>query len=173
MLGLFGKKESGARGEYSRFVRNGIEQGRRPDLTGGGLLRSHGGWAGVKLLRETGEYQKGDERILGDGKFVKEVIAKAEEGLNERYQLRAKGYNLEKLIKRVGEITGVTPDEIKDGIRDAKRTKARDILCYWATEKLGETQSRLAQMLNRTQTAIVYSVRRGREIVEAESYLIE
>ena len=77
------------------------------------------------------------------------------------------------MIKRVAEITDLTPDEIKDGIRDARRTKARSILCYWATEKMGVTQSQLALILNRTQTAVVYAVRRGREIVEANSYLIE
>jgi putative transposase len=173
VLGLFGNKESGARGEYGRFVRNGIEQGSRPDLTGGGLLRSHGGWTGVKLLRETGNCQKSDERILGDGQFVKEVLEKAEEGFNERYQLKAKGYNLNKLIKRVAKITRLTPDQITDGIRDSKRTKARSILCYWAAEKLGVPQSQLALMLNRTQSAIVYAVRRGRVVVEANSYLIE
>jgi len=173
VLGLFGYKGTGAGGEYSRFVRNGIEQGSRPDLTGGGLLRSHGGWTGVKLLRETGNYQKGDERILGDGQFVKEVLEKAEEGFKEKYQLKSKGYNLNRLIKRVAEITQLTPDEIIDGIRDAKRTKARSILCYWATEKLGMPQSQLALMLNRTQSAIVYAVRRGRVIVEDNSYLIK
>jgi putative transposase len=173
VLGLFGKKASGARGEYSRFVRNGIGLGARPDLTGGGLLRSQGGWTGVKLLRETGNYQKGDERILGDGQFVNEVLKKAEEGLKEKYKLKAKGYNLNRLLKRVAEITQLRPDQITDGIRDAKRTNARSILCFWATEKLGTTQSELAQLLNRTQTAIVYAVRRGREIVKANSYLVE
>lgn len=126
-----------------------------------------------EALRETGNYQKGDERILGDGQFVDEVLKKAEEGFKEKYRLKAKGYNLEKLIKRVAEITHLTPEQITDGVRDAKRTKARSILCYWATEKLGTTQSQLAQLLNRTQTAIVYAVRRGREIVEGNSYLIE
>jgi len=62
---------------------------------------------------------------------------------------------------------------ITDGIRDNIRTVARSILCYWATEKLGITQSQLAQILNRSQTAIVYAVRRGREIVETNSYQIE
>lgn len=173
VLGLFGNKESGARNEYSRFVRSGIGQGSRPDLTGGGLLRSQGGWAGVKLLRETGNYQKGDERILGDGQFVKQVLEKAEEKLKEKYRLTAKGYNLDKLVKRVAEITQLTPNQITDGIRDARRTKARSILCYWATEKLGVPQSQLALILNRTQTAITYAVRRGREIVESNSYMIE
>ena len=101
VLGLFGKKEGGARSEYSRFVRKGITQGQRHDLSGGGLLRSHGGWTGVKLLRETGEYQKGDERILGDGGFVKEVLASAEEKLKKKYQMKIEGYDLNKLAKRV------------------------------------------------------------------------
>lgn len=173
VLRLFGDKESAARREYSRFVRSGIEQGSRPDLTGGGLLRSHGGWSGVKLLKEKGNYQKGDERILGDGAFVTEVLGKSGEKLKEQYQLQAKGYNLDTLIKNVAKITQVTPEEILDSIRDARRTKARSILCYWATEKLGITQSQLAQMLKRTQSAITYAVRRGKAIVEDNSYLIE
>ncbi len=53
VLGLFSNALSTARRAYSRFVRSGIEQGRRPDLTGGGLLRSHGGWTGIKALRAT------------------------------------------------------------------------------------------------------------------------
>jgi putative transposase len=136
-------------------------------------LRSQGGWAGVKLLRESGNYQKGDERILGDGQFVKQVLEKADEKFKEKYRLTAKGYDLDKLIKRVAEITQLTPNQITDGIRDSRRTKARGILCYWAVEKLGSTQSQLAQLLNRTQTAITYAVRRGRDIVEANSYMIE
>ena len=172
VLKLFEKKESSARSEYSRFVRKGIEQGNRPDLTGGGLLRSHGGWTEVKLLRETGDYQKGDERILGDGKFVEEVLEKAEERLKEKYSLKAKGYNLDKLINRVSELIGLTPEQITDGIRDAKRTEARSILCYWATKKLGITQSQLALKLNRSQSAIVYAVRRGKEIVNSNLYMM-
>jgi hypothetical protein len=173
VLQLFGRKESGSRSEYSRFVRKGIEQGSRPDLAGGGLLRSHGGWTGVKLLRETGDYQKGDERILGDGQFVEEVLAKAEERFKEKYSLKARGYNLDRLINRVAELTGLMPEQVTDGIRDTRRTEARSILCYWATEKLGITQSQLALILNRSQSAIVYAVRRGREIINSNSYMIE
>jgi len=173
VLGLFGNEASTVMREYSRFVKSGIEQGRRPDLTGGGLLRSHGGWTGIRALKETGDYQKGDERILGDGTFVSEVLEKAEERFREVYRLRARGYNLDTLIKRVAEITQVTPDEILDSLRDARRTKARSILCYWATEKLGMPQSQLAQLLIRTQSAITYAVRRGKTIVEDNSYLIE
>ena len=173
VLRLFGNKALTARNEYSRFVRGGIGQGNRSDLSGGGLLRSHGGWTGVKALRETGDYQKGDERILGDGTFVSEVLERAEERFKEKYQLRARGYNLDKLIKRVVDITKVTRDEMLDSLRDAKRTTARSILCYWATEKLGMPQSELAQLLKRTQSAITYAVRRGKVIVEDNLYRVE
>jgi putative transposase len=173
VLGLFGNKESGARGEYSRFVRNGIEQGSRPDLTGGGLLRSHGGWTGVKLLRETGDYQQGDERILGDGRFVKEVLSKAEEKFKEKYRLKAEGYDLKKLVKRVSEITGISSAQIFDSQRDKKRTDARSILCFWAKDELGMTQCELALALNLTPSAISHAVKRGRTMVEESSYEID
>ena len=58
----------------------GVAAGRKPELTGGGLLRSQGGWTGVKALRSSGDYEKGDERILGDGEFVERVLAQTREG---------------------------------------------------------------------------------------------
>lgn len=172
ILRLFGKRKGNAKRKYSDFVKNGMAQGRRPDLIGGGLLRSQGGWSGVKAMKETGDYQKGDERILGDGAFVTEVLAHAEEQLQKKYRIKAEGYNFEKLVDRVAEITELTSEEVLDGIRDKKRTDARSILCFWSKEELGITQSHLAEKLNRTQSAISYAVRRGRVIVERNSYSI-
>ncbi len=54
-----------ARRRYRAFVQKGIGEGKRPDLTGGGLIRSLGGWGGIKALRKSGIRLKGDERILG------------------------------------------------------------------------------------------------------------
>ena len=64
---------------YREFGQKGIAQGRRPDLVGGGLLRSHGGWASLKALRKAGAHQKGDERILAESTFVEPVLSKAKE----------------------------------------------------------------------------------------------
>jgi len=173
ILRLFGDKEAIAKRRYSQFVHNGIEQGSRPNLTGGGLLRSHGGWTGIKALRESGDYQKGDERILGNGAFVKEVLAKAEERFKDKYRLKAEGFDMDKMIGRVAEITQLTPEQILDTIRDIKRVEARSLLCFWATDKLGLTQSQLALLLNLTPSAISHAVRRGRILVENNSYSIE
>jgi putative transposase len=172
ILGLFGDKETNTRRNYSLFVRKGIEHGKRPDLTGGGLLRSQGGWAGVRALKESNDYQKGDERILGDGAFVKDVLEKAEENFREKYKLKAGGYNLDKLIDRVSVITMLTRKEILDNARDRKRTEARSILCFWATDKLGVTQTESARILRLTQSAVSHAAGRGRVLVENNSYSI-
>jgi hypothetical protein len=44
VLQLFGKSQYAARKKYRDFVEKGICQGRNPEMTGGGLLRSIGGW---------------------------------------------------------------------------------------------------------------------------------
>jgi REP element-mobilizing transposase RayT len=70
ILGMFGGRVSTARKAYRSFVEAGVAGGRKPELTGGGLVRSSGGWGAVKTRRKTRVHQKGDERILGDGEFV-------------------------------------------------------------------------------------------------------
>jgi REP element-mobilizing transposase RayT len=126
----------------------------------------------VSLLRETGDYQTGDERILGDGHFVKQVLAKAEEKFKRKYRLKLQGYDLNKLINRISEITGVNSTQILDSQRDKRRTDARSILCFWGKEELGMTQRQLALVLNLTPPAISHAVRRGRMLVENNSYSI-
>ncbi len=172
ILRLFTDKEETAKQRYREFVYKGVEQGKRSDLTGGGLLRSQGGWASVKALRRSGEYRRGDERILGDGEFVKEVLSQAEEQFQQKYRMRAEGYDLKKLIERVAEIMEMRSEEIIDSERDRKRIQARSILCFWGTDRLGISQTQLAQILNLTQPAISHAVRRGRAIVESKSYVI-
>ena len=78
VFSYFGKKVSESRKGYLSYVKKGIDQGRRPELTGGGLVRSLGGWSMIKKLRLKGQDRiKGDERILGDGEFVTALLSEA------------------------------------------------------------------------------------------------
>lgn len=43
VLSMFGKKVGEGKKRYLEYVEAGVEQGRRPDLVGGGLIRSLGG----------------------------------------------------------------------------------------------------------------------------------
>jgi hypothetical protein len=75
VLGFFGKTVAAARKAYAEYVGEGVEQGRREDLTGGGLIRSLGGWSEAKRLRgRCREHVMSDERILGDSEFVDTVL---------------------------------------------------------------------------------------------------
>jgi putative transposase len=79
ILGLFGKQKKAARTRYQEYVKEGIDKGKRPELVGGGLMRSLGGWKEIKNLRKGSKRQKGDERILGKSEFVLGALKAAEE----------------------------------------------------------------------------------------------
>jgi hypothetical protein len=50
-----------------------IGEGRRPELIGGGLIRSLGRWSAVKAMRRSRECEFSDDRILGSGAFVERI----------------------------------------------------------------------------------------------------
>jgi len=77
VLLLFSSKAGEARRSYRQFVKNGIDQGRRPELQGGGLIRSAGGKKSDLLGRKKEEREKGDERILRSGDFACPVQCEA------------------------------------------------------------------------------------------------
>jgi hypothetical protein len=51
ILAQFGPPVPCAKRAYRAFVAAGLPRGRRPELQGGGLRRSLGGWAAVAALR--------------------------------------------------------------------------------------------------------------------------
>lgn len=61
--------------------------GRHLELTGGGMIRSAGGWFEVLSMKRRGERQFSDERILGSGDFAQEVIAEADVPVRENVSL--------------------------------------------------------------------------------------
>ena len=85
----FAKDRAKARERYRQFIQKGLTMGKRPDLTGGGLVRSVGGWSAVKALRRAKAYMKGDERILGDPDFVQTVLKQSKENFERCYRLKA------------------------------------------------------------------------------------
>ncbi|RPI10788.1 MAG: transposase, partial [Zetaproteobacteria bacterium] len=70
VLAHFGRGLHAARRAYRAFVAAGRPHERRPELQGGGLRRSVGGWEVVTVLRRGREAYSSDERVLGSGEFV-------------------------------------------------------------------------------------------------------
>jgi len=136
VLNLFGRSIGPARRAYNAFVSKGVCYGKRPELVGGGLLRSVGGWFALKVFRDSGIRIKGDERILGSSDFVESVLKQAEEDLAERYRLRAHGIDIDTLLLKVAQHYKIDPEDLKTAGKEAMITKARTVLCYLAVRKL-------------------------------------
>jgi len=171
VLSHFGKKVSEARKRYLNYVTDGIEQGRRPELVGGGLIRSLGGWAEVKKLRLRGQDRiKGDERILGESDFVMEILSHANEKYNRQYELKSMGYDLEKLEQRVTKMYQIDSDELYSKGRQKRRSEARSLLFYWAVRELGISGTFLAKRFRMSQPGVVYAVNKGEKIAKKKNY---
>jgi putative transposase len=175
VLGYFGESVRSARKAYVAYVEEGVEQGRREELRGGGLIRSLGGWSEVKRLREKGsDHVMSDERILGDSGFVDSVLSQANEGYERRYELKRRGYDLERIATRVGEICGIEKKEVFAKGRQKRKVEARSLLCYWAVREAGISLRALAKQLGITAPGVGYAVERGEDMVrENEFELIE
>jgi len=168
VLQLFGEKVSVARQAYRAFVEKGIAQGRRPDLVGGGLIRSAGGWLAIKTMRRIQERMKSDERILGDGDFVDAALKQANEKFEESYRLQSQGYDLERVSIRVASELGIDPGQVWAAGKHPITVKARSLLCYWAVRKLGISATELSKKLGVSQPSVSNSVKLGEKIAKAE-----
>jgi hypothetical protein len=170
VLRFFDNKIGIARRRYWAFGNKGIAEGQRNDLTGGGLIRSSGGWAAVKAKRRARIFDKSDERILGDGDFVEKVLSASREQMGKRYTLVSKDYDLDKLASKVCDIRKLELYNIWAPGKDRKRVVARSLLCYWAVRELGVTMAELSRRLNISLSGVSISVKRGETIVRDNGY---
>lgn len=166
VLARFGKKFSVARRHYKDFVQQGLAMGKRPELTGGGLIRSVGGWKAAKKLQGKMDRLKGDERILGGSDFVDDVLRLAGEELDRRHQLKVAGYGLSELAAEVAAIFDIEPARIFSPGKYPRVVQARSLLCYWSVRELGLTATGLARKFNLTQPAVSMAVKRGEAIAK-------
>jgi REP element-mobilizing transposase RayT len=169
-LKLFGKNVFLARRRYREFLEKGVNQGRRPELVGGGLIRSIGGWQAFKALDKAEAHLKSDERILGDSDFVEAVLKKAQEQRERQYQLEADGFTIDQVAQRVASILGVKCEQVWKKGKHPQTVKARSLLCYWAVRELGMSATELARRIGVSQPAISQSVKRGEVIAKENGF---
>jgi len=162
ILKRFGASVKAARRSYVAFVSKGISEGRRPDLVGGGLLRSVGGWSALKAIRATGMRVMGDERILGSSNFVETVLKSANEEYEMRARFRSRGLSLEKVIDAVAGYFEIKKDEIKSQSRRRAVALARAVISIVAIEKMGFSGADVARTLHLTPSAVSKLVFRAR-----------
>lgn len=154
VLGFFGKQINEARDAYRDFVRKGIAQGRRPELTGGGLIRSMGGISALKSLRFSGLTEKGDERILGRGEFVETVLAAAEQNIPRQLPLNERIDRARQRIIEVCHAEGIDEVQLYCGSRRRRVSAVRSRLAAELTREIGLSLTEAARQLGVSISAI-------------------
>jgi REP element-mobilizing transposase RayT len=157
ILSQLGPTTPRARKAYQAFAAAGLPQGRRPDLQGGGLLRSQGGWRAVLELRRGREAYQGDERVLGDTAFVQQM----QRTLEAQVAQSAVRMPLETLLAAVCQAVGLTPAQLAGGGRSPAAVIARAGIAYLWVEVLGHPGRSLAPHLGVHPAAIPKAAQRG------------
>ncbi len=160
VLQWFSRKEGEAKRLYRAFVKKGVEQGKRDDLIGGGLIRSMGGWSAVKAMRKSGIREGSDNRILGSGDFVSQVKSQAEEKI--KYQMSA-----EDLKKRIREEIEshclkekISPDLLRSGSRLSPLPRIRKEIALILVNQYGISLAETARQLGISTSGVAQIIKR-------------
>jgi len=162
VLLCFGNKRGEARRRYRQFIKNGVDQGSRPELQGGGLVRSAGGDKRGLLGRKKGERELFDERILGSGDFVANVMKDAKEALDQRAKF---DISLVELISRVCTEFGIKVKDLVSKSRKRQLSQARGVVCYLAVDELGYSGDDVARRLRISGRGVSDCRERGKKIL--------
>ena len=212
VLKHFGETFKTARRRYRQFVKKGIDQGVRPELQGGGLVRpacharsertlnrkkrgfatenrgiwdivckaragrSAGGDKRGLLGRKKGERDlpdspkaldggrgKGDQRILGSGDFVANVMKDANEVLDQTAKF---DISLDELISRVCAKFEIRVKDLVSKSRKRYLSQARGVVCYLAVDELGYSGDDVARSLRISGRGVSDCRERGKKILD-------
>ena len=165
-LSHFGRTLKQARAEYRAFIRSGLEEETPESFDGGGLIRSLGGlWEAQKL--QSGRKRRkeaADERILGSGTFVEEVLRANGEVESRNSRLQREGWDFSKVLQRAARAMDLEEADLLRQGRSNARSQGRALLCKWLVVDLQESQTSVARRLEITRPAVSVLVIRGRDV---------
>jgi len=164
VLSSFGTTEREAQRRYWRFVFDGIGLGKRGDLGTG---------KGNRDEERVGEERaaRGDSRILGQGTFVEDVLARAARVARDRVQVRRRRADLEGLLEFIGKEMGVTREEVLGGARRRGISEARSVFCYVSLRRLGLTGRQVSEALQMSSGGVHIACARGEALVRQNANL--
>jgi len=161
VLRLFGRSKRSARHKYREFVIDGIKNGRRDDLVGGGLRRS-------MAASHASDYAAFDERILGNSAFVESLWREVDPQQNYGAKMSLTG-----IIQGTAEVFGVKVDALRQGSRVKDLAEAKAVICYLAVRECGFNGVEVAQALNLSRSGVSVAAKRGGELMKENPGILE
>ena len=171
VLGAFGQSVRAARRRYRQFVADGMGQGRRPDLQGGGLRRSAGGWEGLAALRRGREGWAADERVLGSGPFVERLLRSLPPPATGSRAKAAATFPA--VIAACAAGWEVTAAELCGGSRRRVVAQARAAVSYVGVAELGLPIAQVARTLGVSPPVVRTGLGRGADLLRVRGLSIE
>lgn len=138
----FGRKTREARKKYQEFVGEGIGRYRSGELSSGGLIRSA---TGIENLSKEKTKEQYDERILGSGDFIQEILRIQEEIDNEKTKIKKKGIGFKELAERVKKEYGI--EDLVSKSRKGKISDARAVISFLLVNSLGFSLTEVGKRL--------------------------
>jgi len=160
VLSYFGTNRRVALNAYRRFVEEGMGIGRSHELTGGGLIRSHGSWSQVIAMRRERRQAESDERILGDGDFVQAILQEAEERQLRQLKVRRSGRTIAAIIDEECARARISIQEVTQGSRRTMVSRTRALIATRSREELGLSAAEIARHLGVATSSITRAIKR-------------
>jgi putative transposase len=162
VLSWFGNSEDKARKAYKKFIGQGFNRGHRDDLAGGGLFRSLGSEHGVIQKKAYHERVLTDQRVLGTGEFVKNLLNEKEKQKHTYLSPDEREEKIGYMISSICEKEGITINELTGGCRAGKLPRIRAELTWAIAKNLGVPYADIARILGVTTSAISKMIGRER-----------
>jgi len=154
VLSWFGKREGEARRAYRKYMGEGIIQGRRPELVGGGVVRSYGGWSAVLSLRKSEDKIAGDQRILGTGDFVEKVLSESGEPLRRQISPMERSKRIRNILEEECQKGKIDLEELRMGSRRGDIPQIRSEIAQRLIKELGMSLAEVARLSGVSTSAI-------------------
>ena len=159
VLQCFGDREGEAGKAYAEYLEEEAGINREKELSGGGLLRSHGGWSNVLSMRKQGVKALSDDRILGGDSFVREVLREAE---NQGGQLLSAEERTRRIVRDIEDACrkeGIGVAALRSGSRKGRLPAIRKELARKFVHEYGLSLAETARQLWVTTGAVSHMVR--------------
>jgi putative transposase len=165
VLSQYGERRAEALRQYRKHMEEGI--GLKEDLSGGGLIRSAGGLKGVLARRRPRDYETADERVLGDGAFVQQILSQVEQDDNQARRAKAR-HTWQTLQERVCQHFNVEQEALRKTIRGRTVVKARELFIYLGMTYLGMSGEEIGERLNKTRSAVSQAYYRASRWIQGD-----
>jgi REP element-mobilizing transposase RayT len=163
VLRWFGQKQGDAKKAYGSYVAKGIDQGRRPELVGGGLIRSLGGWSAVKAMRRSEDRELSDDRILGSGEFVERIIKEAEAKIKYQLPVKEQDQKIDEFLAKLCKNEKVSIEELRSGSRCKEVSGVRALIAIELVKKQGVALAEVARRVGVSTAAVSKIIKRARQ----------